>query len=296
MWHSSYLAIGISPKWNRTFTEFRNHCNMNLDQFNDPLCYLCLYARVVASLSLTQEKAVLNTAILLVQQYILSLSSTNSVKTFRENSNISDEKCDRIISGIAIEFRWTGRFCTSLFCEVPVRLLTNWYKMFQLIKVPACQQTSWYSAKWAATKCSSLCQIWHKLEHFAPACQKFQFVSKRTGTRQNELVQNVPKLNLNLNLSEWRYTMKKGNTIKMRKASSLWRSKMILNYTSQRSSFCILFFFQCKKKNPTFVNNLQNTYRADPDCNTACQNTLDPSGLNVGINTGNVSLSHLVQE
>ena len=47
-------------------------------------------------------------------------------------------------------------------------LLTNWYKMFQLLK------------------------IWHELEHFVPACQKFQFTSKWTGSWQSELVKNVP--------------------------------------------------------------------------------------------------------
>ena len=238
MWYSSYFAIGISPKWNITFTEFRNHCNMNLDQFNDPLCYLCLYGTVVASLSLTQEKAVLNTAILLVQQHILSLSSANSVKTFRENSNISDEKCDRIISDWDWDCNWVSMNWNILY-QLVLRSTSSFAdKLVQ--NFPAHQSSSLSANKLVLSKMSwykmfQLVQIFDKMEHFIPACQKFQFISKRTGysaKRTGTKCSSSSKLNLNINLSEWRYTMKKGNTIKMRKASSLWRSKMILNYTS----------------------------------------------------------------
>ena len=54
---------------------------MNLDEFKDPICYLCLARTVVASWSLTQEAAGQNK--LFKKYYILSL---NSVNTFRENS------------------------------------------------------------------------------------------------------------------------------------------------------------------------------------------------------------------
>ena len=34
-----------------------NHCSINLTQFKDPLCYLCLAGTVVAPWALTQEVA-----------------------------------------------------------------------------------------------------------------------------------------------------------------------------------------------------------------------------------------------
>ena len=63
----------------------------------------------------------------------------------------------------------------QFICRVPAHLLTNWYKMFQLVdklvqNVPVHWQTG--------TKCSRL--------------SKFQLASKRAGTQHNKLVQNVP--------------------------------------------------------------------------------------------------------
>ena len=59
---------------------------MNQGQFKDPLCYMCLCGTVVSFLSLTQEVAGSNTAIVFIFDEKLSLNSRNSVKTFRENS------------------------------------------------------------------------------------------------------------------------------------------------------------------------------------------------------------------
>ena len=127
-----------------------------------------------------------------------------------------------------IEFWRTGTFLyqlvlpsTSLFAD-ELELLTSWYKMFQIVPnfdklehfVPVCQQTSWY-------KMFQLIQIWHKLEHFIPAHFAeyqlvywqagtltswnilYQFFSKWTGTRQNELVQNVPVRRNSISISIW---------------------------------------------------------------------------------------------
>ena len=46
-----------------------HHWNMNWGQFKDPLWYQCLPCTVIASLSLTQEVAGLNTAILLTLHF-----------------------------------------------------------------------------------------------------------------------------------------------------------------------------------------------------------------------------------
>ena len=60
--------------------------SMNEGQFNDPLCYLCLFGAVVSSLSLKARALGSSTAILFIFEKKLSLNSVNSVKTFRENS------------------------------------------------------------------------------------------------------------------------------------------------------------------------------------------------------------------
>ena len=62
---------------------------MNLDQFKDPLSYLCLAGTVVAFWSLTQVAGSNN---LLTNIIFLSLNSANLMKTFRNNS-IDSLKC-----------------------------------------------------------------------------------------------------------------------------------------------------------------------------------------------------------
>ena len=54
------LYVWVFPKWKRHSVNSENlvnHWSMNLDQFKDPLCYLCLGGTVPSSLSLTQEVA-----------------------------------------------------------------------------------------------------------------------------------------------------------------------------------------------------------------------------------------------
>ena len=62
---------------------------MNRIQYKDLLSYNCLNGTVVESLSLTQEILGSNPAIFLFDCiFFLSLNSANSVKAFRENSNV----------------------------------------------------------------------------------------------------------------------------------------------------------------------------------------------------------------
>ena len=61
---------------------------MNVDQFKDPVCYLCHCGAVVSSLSLMQEAVGLSTAIIFIFEKKMSLNLLNSVKTFRKNSNL----------------------------------------------------------------------------------------------------------------------------------------------------------------------------------------------------------------
>ena len=58
---------------------------MNQGQFKDPLCYLCLSGTVVKSQSVTQEVVGTNKTILLI--FFFATEFSNSVKTFRKNSN-----------------------------------------------------------------------------------------------------------------------------------------------------------------------------------------------------------------
>ena len=67
-----------------------NHSSMNLDQFKDLLCYLCLAGTVVAFWSLTREVAGSNN--LLTNIIFLSLNSANLVKKCRIKS-IDSLKC-----------------------------------------------------------------------------------------------------------------------------------------------------------------------------------------------------------
>ena len=57
---------------------------MNWAAFKDPVSHMCLTGDVVASWSLTQE--VVGSSPFTVMTNILSLNSTNSVKTFRKKS------------------------------------------------------------------------------------------------------------------------------------------------------------------------------------------------------------------
>ena len=109
---------------------------------------------------------------------------------------------------------------------------TNWYKMFQFVKIPVCQQTSWYSAKQTGTFCTSLfCWVpvcfltsWNfdELEHFVPVCRQMNWYLA------NKLVHNVPVrrisiCNLNLDLSWFDYTVIVGCS-----ACEWWLSGFIL--------------------------------------------------------------------
>ena len=58
---------------------------MNWAQFKDPVSHICLAGAVVASWSLTLEITGSNP---FNGKYFLLLNSVNTVKTFRENSNI----------------------------------------------------------------------------------------------------------------------------------------------------------------------------------------------------------------
>ena len=61
---------------------------MNWVQYKDLLCFLCLCGLVVSSLSLTQEILASSPTLPFLYFFFLSLNSANSVKTFRENSNV----------------------------------------------------------------------------------------------------------------------------------------------------------------------------------------------------------------
>ena len=68
----------------------RNRWSINWVQYKDLLCYLCLCGLVVSPLSLTQDILGSNPTILFF--CFLSLNSQNSVKTFRENSNVLSKR------------------------------------------------------------------------------------------------------------------------------------------------------------------------------------------------------------
>ena len=80
--HWSFLQMELNFHWIHWIQEYK-------DQYKDLLSYNCLCGTVVESLSLTQEILGSNPAIFLFDLNFLSLNSANSVKAFRENSNIS---------------------------------------------------------------------------------------------------------------------------------------------------------------------------------------------------------------
>ena len=63
---------------------------MNLTQFKDPVPHMCLAGLVVASWSLRQEDA--GSSPFTVMTNIFRMNSMNSVKTFKENSNMRINK------------------------------------------------------------------------------------------------------------------------------------------------------------------------------------------------------------
>ena len=66
-----------------------NHWRMNWTQFKDTISYMCFAGTMVAPWSLTQQVAGWQVWALSLQwQIFLLLNSANSVKTFRENSNV----------------------------------------------------------------------------------------------------------------------------------------------------------------------------------------------------------------
>ena len=80
---------GVFPKWkwnsvnSSNSGNLINHWNTNWSQFKDPMYHLCLTGAVIASRSVTLETTGLNC---FNGKYFLSLTSMNSVKTFKENS------------------------------------------------------------------------------------------------------------------------------------------------------------------------------------------------------------------
>ena len=76
--------IGVFPKWNRNSMNSANsgnlinHWSINWSQFKGTVSHICFAGTVVASWSLMQKVTGLNPSTVM----------TNSVKTFRENSNV----------------------------------------------------------------------------------------------------------------------------------------------------------------------------------------------------------------